>query len=49
MVHIRHALIGLCIAAASVGVLAQGSDEHKDTTRLPPRLRRRLSHSHRRA
>ena len=30
MVHIRHALIGLCIAAASVGVLAQGSDEHKD-------------------
>jgi len=30
MVHIRHALIGLCVAAASVGVLAQGSDEHKD-------------------
>ena len=30
MIHIRHALIGLCVAATSVGVLAQGSDEHKD-------------------
>ena len=30
MVHIRHTLIGLCVAAASVGVLAQGSDGHKD-------------------
>ncbi|ABM42859.1 conserved hypothetical protein [Acidovorax sp. JS42] len=30
MIHIRHSLIGLCIAAASVGALAQGTDEHKD-------------------
>lgn len=30
MIHIRHSLIGLCIAAASAGVLAQGTDEHKD-------------------
>lgn len=30
MFHIRHTLIGLCVAAASVGVLAHGSDEHKD-------------------
>jgi len=30
MIHIRHSLIGLCIAVASVGVLAQGTDEHKD-------------------
>ena len=30
MVHIRHTLIGLCVAAASVGVLAQGADGHKD-------------------
>ena len=30
MIHIRHSLIGLCIAIASVGVLAQGTDEHKD-------------------
>ena len=30
MIHIRHALIGLCVTAASVGVLAQGSDGHKD-------------------
>ncbi|OZA68504.1 MAG: hypothetical protein B7X70_14190 [Acidovorax sp. 39-64-12] len=34
-VHIRHTLIDLCVAvavavAASVGVLAHGSDEHKD-------------------
>ncbi len=30
MIHIRHSLISLCIAAASVGVLAQGTDEHND-------------------
>ena len=30
MIHIRHSLIGFCVAAASMGVLAQGSDEHKD-------------------
>ncbi|WP_026436584.1 hypothetical protein [Acidovorax sp. JHL-9] len=29
MIHIRHSLIGLCIAATSAGVLAQGTDEHK--------------------
>jgi len=28
MIHIRHSLIGLCIAATSVGALAQGADEH---------------------
>ena len=27
MIHIRHSLIGLCVAAASVGVLAQGADD----------------------
>jgi len=37
MVHIRHTLIGLCVAAASVGVLAQGSDEHKDHQRCNSR------------
>ena len=30
MIHIRHTLIGLCVFAASVGVLAQGPDGHKD-------------------
>lgn len=30
MIHMRHSLIGLCIAAASAGVLAQGTDELKD-------------------
>lgn len=30
MIHTRHSLIGLCVAAACVGVLAQGTDEHKD-------------------
>ena len=29
MIHIRPPLIGLFIAAASMGVLAQGTDEHK--------------------
>ena len=29
MIHIRTPLLGLCIAAASMGVLAQGTDEHK--------------------
>ena len=53
MVHIRHTLIGLCVAAASVGVLAQGADGHRTTTRRkrPPlrrQLRRRLQHRHRR-
>lgn len=37
MVHIRHTLIGLCVAAVSVGVLAQGSDEHKDHQRCNSR------------
>ena len=30
MTNIRNSLIGLCIAAASVGSFAQNADEHKD-------------------
>ena len=30
MVHIRHTLIGLCVAAASVGVLVNGSEIKKE-------------------
>lgn len=29
MISIRHTLIGICVATASVGVLAQSGDEHK--------------------
>lgn len=30
MTHIRNSLIGLCVAAASMGSFAQNADEHKD-------------------
>ena len=30
MTNIRNSLIGFCVAAASIGTLAQTSDEHKD-------------------
>jgi hypothetical protein len=30
MIHIRHTLIGFCVVAASAGVLAQGTVEHKN-------------------
>ena len=30
MIHIRTTLIGICVATASMGVLAQGAEEHKE-------------------
>lgn len=30
MTHIRKTLISLCVAATSLGALAQNADEHKD-------------------
>jgi hypothetical protein len=30
MIHIRKTLIGICVATASMGVLAQGAEEHKE-------------------
>ena len=30
MIHIRNTLIGICVATASLGVFAQGTDEHKE-------------------
>ena len=30
MTHIRNSLIGLCVAAVSMGAVAQNADEHKD-------------------
>ena len=30
MIHIRNTLISICVATASLGVFAQGTDEHKE-------------------
>ena len=37
MIHIRNTLIGICVATASLGALAQGTEEHKEHHE-PPRL-----------
>lgn len=30
MIHVRHAIVGLCVATASAGLWAQSADDHKD-------------------